>query len=188
MAGQGHSPCYPLSTLKTAIVFVSCFVLWANGSKINAGRLLLPYTINVPTNYTLEVEDGGCYKWTSKRPEVATVTAIVSEENAALGCSSQAIVTTVSRSSQRQSTIVMATEVGSGVTLRCDVDVDAIKSIEIITTTREITLDSIPEVFSVHAKNDHNDTFTCLGGIEFEWQLHSIKGSGDQIEPGNNLR
>lgn len=38
--------------------------------------------------------------------------------------------------------------------IRCDVEVDVIKEIEIITTTREIVLEDLPEILEVNAKND----------------------------------
>ena len=39
-------------------------------------RTLLPYNLDVPTNYTLEIEhaDGSCFRWESSRTDVATVT------------------------------------------------------------------------------------------------------------------
>lgn len=42
----------------------------------------------------------------------------------------------------------------TGNVLRCDVIVDAISEIEVITTTRELFLEDAPEMFSVQAKND----------------------------------
>lgn len=154
-------------------------------SKINAARLLLPYATAVPTNYTLEVEDGGCYKWSSTRPDVASVAPILEEGSTETGCSSRAVVNAVSRTPQRLSAIIFATEVGSGNMLRTDVNVDKIKSIEIVTTTREIVLDGVPEIFKVSAKNEQDDTFTCLDGIEFEWKAEAITSD---VGDTNNLR
>lgn len=41
--------------------------------------------------------------------------------------------------------------IDTAVTLRCDVFVDTIHRIEIVTTTRELLLDEAPEVFDVRA-------------------------------------
>lgn len=144
-------------------------------SKLNARRILLPFNLGIPSNFTLEVVDGGCYRWSSSRADVASITPIIEDGDSSIECSSSAIISAVSRSSVRQSTVILVTEVGTGKMFRADVEVDAIKSIEIITTTREIALDDVPEVFEVHAKNDQNNTFTCLGGIEFEWTLQQLK-------------
>lgn len=146
-----------------------------SSSKLNARRILLPYNLGIPSNFTLEVVDGGCYRWSSSRADVASITPIIEDGDLSIECSSSAIVSAVSRGSARQSTVILVTEVGTGKMFRADVEVDAIKSIEIITTTREIALDDVPEVFEVHAKNDQNNTFTCLGGIEFEWTLQQLR-------------
>lgn len=44
----------------------------------------------------------------------------------------------------------------TGTVLRCDVIVDAISDIEIVTVTREIYLEDAPEMFIVRAKNDQS--------------------------------
>ena len=44
--------------------------------------------------------------------------------------------------------------IASGSVIRCDVEIDVIDSIEIITTTREIVLEDLPEILEVKAKND----------------------------------
>ena len=41
--------------------------------------------------------------------------------------------------------------IDTGLELRCDVFVDTIHRIEIVTTTRELLLDEAPEVFDVRA-------------------------------------
>lgn len=47
----------------------------------------------------------------------------------------------------------------TGSVIRCDVEVDVIKSLEIVTTTREIVLDDLPERLEVHAKNERSKFF-----------------------------
>jgi len=44
--------------------------------------------------------------------------------------------------------------IDTGLVLRCDVFVDTIHRIEIVTTTRELLLDEAPEVFDVRAFDD----------------------------------
>lgn len=47
--------------------------------------------------------------------------------------------------------------VESGQILRCDVVIDSLHSIEIVTTTRVLYLEDAPEVFEVMAKNDQGN-------------------------------
>jgi hypothetical protein len=102
-------------------------------------------------------------------------------------CSRKALVTVVSRLPKRQSTIITATDRGldlicfkfkvnvlifltficlihnssaSGSVIRCDVEIDVIDSIEIITTTREIVLEDLPESLEVKAKNEKSICFS----------------------------
>ena len=49
--------------------------------------------------------------------------------------------------------------IDTGIELRCDVFVDTIHRIEIVTTTRELLLDEAPEVFDVRAFDDEG---VCL--------------------------
>lgn len=154
-------------------------------SKINKRRLLLPYNSGVPTNYTLEIlnTDNGCYTWTSSRSEVASVEPIYDDLTNSnkdtqqfKRCSTKALVTVNSKVKKRLSTIVLAQDTLSSNLFRADVEVDVIKYIEILTTTKEIALEDIPDVIEVSAKDAKNDTFTSLGGVEFEWKLSPIKG------------
>ena len=53
--------------------------------------------------------------------------------------------------------------IDTGIELRCDVFVDTIRRIEIVTTTRELLLDEAPEVFDVRAFDDEGVClFVCL--------------------------
>lgn len=48
--------------IKVSILF-SLFIIYGNAAKLTVPRILLPYNTGIPTNYTLEVKEGGCYKW-----------------------------------------------------------------------------------------------------------------------------
>jgi nuclear pore complex protein Nup210 len=54
----------------------------------------------------------------------------------------------------RHTAIIIAEDVSSGEVLRCDVIVDSIASLSIVTTTREIFIEEAPEVFEVRAYDD----------------------------------
>lgn len=146
-------------------------------SKINRRRLLLPYNSGVPTNYTLEIlnTDNGCYIWTTSRSEVASVEPLYEDvQQRTKQCSTRALVTVNSKVRKRLSTIILAQDTLSSNLFRADVEVDEIKSIEIVTTTKEIALEDAPDIIEVSGKDAKNDTFTSLGGVEFEWQLSPI--------------
>ncbi|KAG1690966.1 Nuclear pore membrane glycoprotein 210 [Nymphon striatum] len=159
----------------TFLLLFTYLIVSVNASKLNVPRVLLPFKTSISTNYTLEVTEGGCYRWTSSRPEVAIVTPVLGEDSEN-ECSTRAIVTAVSTTPSRQSTIILATDEGSDTVLKCDVIIDTIHTLEVVTTTRELFLDDAPEAFEVHAKNDQEDTFTSIEGLAFDWQLES-KGS-----------
>ncbi|XP_023215501.1 nuclear pore membrane glycoprotein 210-like [Centruroides sculpturatus] len=148
------------------IIFIT-FLTIVNSARLNVGRLLLPYNQGVPTNYTLEVTGGGCYKWSSSRQEVISITPV--EENLDRICTTKVVLSAVSPYHDRHSVIVVATDEDTGLTLRCDVTVDVIHSISIVTTTREIFLEDAPVAFEVKAENDQGDTFSCLDGVSFQW-------------------
>lgn len=171
------------AVILASILLLSCHVV--SSAKINAARLLLPFVLDKATNYTLEVEDGGCWSWTSTKPDVAEVFPLPSED---ADCSSKALVTVVTKFEHPQQTIVLATEVRTGITLETRVYVDKIETIEIVTQTHELILDGPPVIFTVTAKNNQNDTFSCVEGIQFEWSLPGSKvavGGGVAI---SNLR
>jgi len=74
------------------------------------------------------------------------------------GCSSQAVVSAVISEVGRHTAIIIAEDVNSGEVLRCDVIVDSIASLSIVTTTREIFIEEAPEVFEVRAYDDLGKT------------------------------
>ncbi|XP_065901682.1 nuclear pore membrane glycoprotein 210-like isoform X2 [Dysidea avara] len=62
----------------------------------------------------------------------------------------------------------------TGLVLKCDVFVDTIHSIEIVTTTRELLLDEAPEVFDVRAFDEEGNMFSSCCGHLFEWSLSPV--------------
>lgn len=40
-----------------------CFIIALQASRLNAPRVLLPYNHEIPSNFTLKVYEGGCYRW-----------------------------------------------------------------------------------------------------------------------------
>lgn len=76
------------------------------------------------------------------------------ELNTYLGCSSKAIVSTISKESTRNTVIILAEDVSNEFILRCDIIVDVISTLNIVTTTREVYMEEAPEMFEVRAYDD----------------------------------
>lgn len=88
-------------------------------------------------------------------------------------CSSKAIVTTISREKRRNTAFVLAEEISSGEVLRCDVILDVIDKLGVLTTTRELYLEEAPETFELWAQDSQGNAFTTLVGVEFNWKILS---------------
>ncbi|KAH6941887.1 hypothetical protein HPB50_023696 [Hyalomma asiaticum] len=136
-------------------------------ARLNVPRLLLPHLVEVATNYTLhlvDVDERSCYEWHSSRPEVATVS--VQDD-----CSQKATVSAVWGQPSRQTATVLARETSTGETLRCDVIIDQVSSIKVVTTTRVVLLEDSPELLEVQGFNQQGDTFSSIEGMSFDWSL-----------------
>lgn len=135
--------------------------------KLNERRILLPYNSGLPTNFTLEaLSSSSCYKWSSSRPDIASVKHL---DDAS--CSRRAVVTVVSQTPKRQSSVVTAHDLKTNLQMRCDVEIDVISRVLITTTTRQIVLGELPEMIKAVAFDEKNDIFTSIGGIHFDWTI-----------------
>lgn len=76
----------------------------------------------------------------------------------------------------------------TGVTLRCDVIIDSISRLEILTTTRELYVEEAPEEFVVRAYDDLGNEFSSLDGLKFEWQLENVAGQRSSLPAQTVLR
>ncbi|TGZ53948.1 nuclear pore membrane glycoprotein 210 [Temnothorax longispinosus] len=137
--------------------------------RLNVPRILLPVFNNFAVNFTLEVTDGSCYKWSTSRLDIIQLIPI--NENFDRTCSPAILIQTITRELTRNTVIVLAEDINTGHFLRCDVIVDAIFSLNLITTTRELYIEDIPEAFEVRAYDEHGNEFTTLAGIEFVWTI-----------------
>ncbi|XP_069952997.1 nuclear pore membrane glycoprotein 210, partial [Cherax quadricarinatus] len=180
MAGEASRSC--LTSLLQVCVLIWCFwVSWA--SKLNVPRVLLPYNHEIPSNFTLKVFEGGCYRWSCSRTEVVRLYEVIEDE-----CANEVQVSAISRSPSRQTAIILAQDTGSGGILRCDVLVDTIHRLEIVTTTRELYVEEAPEEFEVRAYDDQGNEFTTLEGIEMIWDLQTLADRGSVVAAQTVLR
>ncbi|XP_071451891.1 nuclear pore membrane glycoprotein 210 [Hetaerina americana] len=182
--------------LKCLYVLIAISWTITEGSKLNVPRVLLPLFTQLSTNFTLEVTEGGCYKWTTSRPDVVSLSPLDVDQR--LGCSSVAVVRSASAQdggtalTGRATAIVLAEEVHSGLVLRCDVIVDVIHSLSIVTTTRELFVEEAPEAFEVRAYDDQGNEFSTLEGVAFEWSIGGQKrerasGGGTEEAAGGSV-
>ncbi|KAG7521448.1 hypothetical protein JOB18_048637 [Solea senegalensis] len=140
-----------------------------NGSsKLNIPKVLLPLARSTRINFTLETTEG-CYRWSSTRPEVASVQAV--DEDRSRGCSRKAVLQALSTQPSRLTSIILAEDVVTGQVLRCDAIVDIISEIQIVSTTRELHLEDSPLELKIHALDSEGNTFSTLAGLVFDWTL-----------------
>nr|XP_025045304.1 nuclear pore membrane glycoprotein 210-like isoform X5 [Pelodiscus sinensis] len=86
-------------------------------------------------------------------------------------CSQKALLSTQSTQATKLSSVVIAEELVTGHLLRCDIIVDMINSIEIISRTREIYVEDSPLELTVRALDIEGNTFSSLSGMRFEWSI-----------------
>lgn len=108
-------------------------------------------------------------------------------------------MTTRSREKRRHTALVLAEDLSTGEILRCDVIVDVIEQLGVLTTTRELFLEEAPETFELWAQDSQGNirdfcffffvlasaiqwyilyaltgnAFTTLEGVEFNWRILS---------------
>ncbi|XP_036388992.1 nuclear pore membrane glycoprotein 210 isoform X2 [Megalops cyprinoides] len=139
----------------------------SSASKLNIPKVLLPLARSTRINFTLEVTDG-CYRWSSTRPEVASIEAVDVDDR---HCSQKAVLQARSTQPTRLTSIILAEDILTGQVLRCDAIVDIISEIQIVSTTRELHLEDSPLELKIHALDSEGNTFSTLAGLVFDWTI-----------------
>nr|KAF6316354.1 nucleoporin 210 like [Pipistrellus kuhlii] len=140
----------------------------APANKLKVPQVLLPFSREAGRAPFLLEAQRGCYTWHSTHPDVVTVEPLY--ENDIL-CSQKAVIFAESTQPIRLSSIILAREIVTDHELRCDVKVDMIDSIEIISRTRELYVDDSPLELMVRALDAEGNTFSSLAGMMFEWSI-----------------
>uniref|UniRef100_A0A4W4F2I6 BIG2 domain-containing protein n=1 Tax=Electrophorus electricus TaxID=8005 RepID=A0A4W4F2I6_ELEEL len=138
-----------------ALLFLSVLSYdhYTHAAKLNIPKVLLPLARSTKINFTLEATEG-CYRWSSNRPEVASIEAVdVSEQE----CSQRAVLQARSTQPTRLTSIILAEDVVTGQVLRCDAIVDIISEIQIVSTTRELHLEDSPLELKIHALDSEGE-------------------------------
>ncbi|XP_970065.4 nuclear pore membrane glycoprotein 210 [Tribolium castaneum] len=160
-------------------IFYTLFIASAFSSKLNVPRVLLPIFNDFSMKFLLEANDGGCYKWSTTRNDIIKLTML--DENLDLHCSIKAEVQTVTKEPVRNLAVVLAEDVQTDQILKCDVVVDAISSLSITTTTRELFMEEVPEAFQVNAYDAQGNEFSSLEGVEFDWKIITLGSKKEAV-------
>ncbi|KAH8272626.1 hypothetical protein KR018_010193 [Drosophila ironensis] len=148
--------------------------LVVSAAKLNHPRVLLPIFNEKAINFTLEVDEANCYKWTASREDLISVTPVFRGFSE---CAYHAVVTVRTHDRRRNTAIVFAEDVTTGETLRSDVILDVIASLNVRTATRKLYLEEAPAMFELHAFDEEGNEFFTLEGIEFVWDISELGGS-----------
>ncbi|XP_048212293.1 nuclear pore membrane glycoprotein 210 [Perognathus longimembris pacificus] len=165
MAARGRGP--PRLPLALSLLLLLALGPSAAAAKLNIPKVLLPFTRATRVNFTLEASEG-CYRWSSTRPEVASIEPLGSSEHQ---CSQKAVVQARLTQPARLTSIIFAEDITTGQVLRCDAIVDLIHGIQIVSTTRELYLEDSPLELKIQALDSEGNTFSTLAGLVFDWAI-----------------
>uniref|UniRef100_A0A8C9LAN5 Nucleoporin 210 like n=1 Tax=Pavo cristatus TaxID=9049 RepID=A0A8C9LAN5_PAVCR len=168
---------FSLLALVLFVVVPSC------AFKLNVPKVLLPFSWETRVPFVLEAE-GGCYSWRSMHYNVVAAEPLYENGSA---CSQKALLSAQSTQPTKLSSAVVAEEHATGHTLRCDVMVDVIDSIEILSRTREIYVEDSPLELAVRALDVRGNTFSSLSGMAFEWSVAKDEDV-DSMELSDKIR
>ncbi|XP_006870531.1 PREDICTED: nuclear pore membrane glycoprotein 210 [Chrysochloris asiatica] len=177
MAARGQGPLLLLLAL-------SALGPAAAASKLNIPKVLLPFTRATRVNFTLEASEG-CYRWSSTRPEVASIEPVDLDEQQ---CSQKAVVQARLSQPTRLTSIIFAEDITTGQVLRCDAIVDLIHGIQIVSTTRELYLEDSPLELKIQALDSEGNTFSTLAGLVFDWTIVKDTEADGFSDSHNSLR
>uniref|UniRef100_A0A452F5S9 Nucleoporin 210 n=1 Tax=Capra hircus TaxID=9925 RepID=A0A452F5S9_CAPHI len=156
----------------------------ALAAKLNIPKVLLPFTRATRVNFTLEASEG-CYRWSSTRPEVASIEPLGLDEQQ---CSRRAVVQARLSQPARLTSIIFAEDITTGQVLRCDAIVDLIHGIQIVSTTRELYLEDAPLELKIQALDSEGNTFSTLAGLVFDWTIVKDTEADGYSDTHNALR
>ncbi|OMO69335.1 Bacterial Ig-like, group 2 [Corchorus olitorius] len=138
----------------------------SSGPHIADVNILLPPKMTNPVDYRLQGSDG-CFKWSWDHHEILSV---LPEYNATNRCSTSARLRSIAPYSGRKETAVYATDVYTGIVIRCKVFIDNFDRIQIFHNSIKLDLDGLATL-RVRAFDSEDNVFSSLVGLQFMWQL-----------------
>jgi hypothetical protein len=138
-------------------------------SKLDRVNVLLPFKLpNSQTNPHITLNsDGACMEWESLDESLIRVTPKYDTS----GCSKSAQIDVIIEGQNRISTGVIATA-SNGQHFKCDIFIDKINIVSIVTTTKQLNL-QIPYEVKLAGLDSKNNSFTSLEGINVNWRVDS---------------
>ncbi|MED6170545.1 hypothetical protein PIB30_032004 [Stylosanthes scabra] len=158
-----------LSCVVVLIAFVHETVSYdgSSGPHIADVNLLLPPKMTYPVEYRLQGSDG-CFKWSWDHHDILSV---LPEYNSSSKCSTSARLRSIAPySGGRKETAVYATDVNTGVVVRCKVFIDNISRIQIFHNSIKLDLDGLATL-RIRAFDSEENVFSSLVGLQFMWNL-----------------
>ncbi|XP_045812556.1 nuclear pore complex protein GP210 isoform X2 [Trifolium pratense] len=138
----------------------------SSGPHIADVNLLLPPKMTFPVEYRLQGSDG-CFKWSWDHHDILSV---LPEYNSSNKCSTSARLRSIAPYSGRKETAVYATDVKTGIVIRCKVFIDNISRIQIFHNSIKLDLDGLATLH-VRAFDSEENVFSSLAGLQFMWSL-----------------
>lgn len=137
-----------------------------SGPHIADVNILLPPKMTHPVEYRLQGSDG-CFKWSWDHHDILSV---LPEYNLSSHCSTSARLQSISPYTGRKETAVYATDVNTGMIIRCKVYIDNFSRIQIFHSSIKLDLDGLATL-RVRAFDSEENVFSSLVGLQFMWQL-----------------
>lgn len=136
------------------------------GPHIADVNILLPPKMTHPVEYRLQGSDG-CFKWSWDHHDILSV---VPEYNSSNRCSTSARLRSILPYSGRKETAVYATDIHTGMVIRCKVYIDNFLRIQIFHNSIKLDLDGLATL-RVRAFDAEDNVFSSLVGLQFNWSL-----------------
>jgi nuclear pore complex protein Nup210 len=148
-------------------MFILFLIFSFSRFQLDRVNVLLPFKLpNSDANPHITLNsDGTCIEWKSLDESLIRVTPQYDNS----GCSKSAKIEVVVEGQNRISTGVIA-RASNGQQFKCDVFIDKIDNISIVTTTRQLNLE-VPYEAKVVGFDSKDNSFSSLEGIKVNWEV-----------------
>ncbi|KAF9590251.1 hypothetical protein IFM89_032029 [Coptis chinensis] len=140
--------------------------LTTTGPHIADVNILLPPKTTYPIQYRLLGSDG-CFTWSWDHHDILQLEP---EFNSTSLCSTSARLKSIGDFDGRKETAIYASDIKSGVVIRCKVFIDEIKRVQIFHSSVKLDLDGLATL-RVRAFDYQENVFSSLVGMRFKWGL-----------------
>jgi len=160
------------------LLLVFMLLAWAasrSGDSISDVSILLSYNSTGMSLSVSSLSSEDCWLWKTSVPQLLRLEdreahAVIEEDQANSFCTADIFVRPIASSHERLSAMVFATSAVTGNVLHCEVFVDHIHSLRLLTTMRKLILDEM-EVLRVQALDFSDNVFSSLRGVPFDWSV-----------------